>query len=243
METAAEIHDFINEDLSKIYPDLAKFSSITVYDVAPKVLGAFDDKLVEHATKHFGREGIEIKTSRNIESLTAGLPGLDPTGKAKRPGATLKLKDEGEIGTGLCIWSTGLMMNPFVAHALSEIRNFPAEEVIYKAQIQDAEAARWTIHRDEKSGSIITNDRLRVILNAEGSHGGKIEAAYMRDVFAIGDCAIVQNTAYPATAQVANQKGEWLAKRLNKGELHGENPASRFKYRNLGVMAYLGNCK
>lgn len=98
METAAEIHDFIREDLSRIYPDLAKFSSITVYDVAPSVLGAFDDKLVKHAMKHFSREGIHIKTSRHIESLTAGLPGLDATGKAKRPGLTLKLKEEGEIG-------------------------------------------------------------------------------------------------------------------------------------------------
>ena len=94
METASEIHDFIREDLAKIYPNLIKFSSITVYDVAPKVLGGFDDKLVKYAMKHFTREGISIKTSRHIESLSKGLPSLDATGKEKRPGLTLKLKEE-----------------------------------------------------------------------------------------------------------------------------------------------------
>lgn len=38
IEYAAELHDLIREDLSKIYPNLMRFVSITVYDVAPKVL-------------------------------------------------------------------------------------------------------------------------------------------------------------------------------------------------------------
>lgn len=118
---------------------------------------------------------------------------------------------------------------------LTNLRS-PASEVIYKAEVADAEKATWSICRDEKTGSIITNDKLRVMLNAEGVHGGSIKAAYMKDVYAIGDCAQMEGTSYPATAQVANQKGEWLAKKLNKG-----NEAARFKYKNLGVMAYLGN--
>lgn len=129
------------------------------------------------------------------------------------------------------------MANPFIATALAEIRNFPSKEVIYKAEVSDAEQAKWSICRDKKSGSIVTNDRLRVMLNAEGSHGGSIKAAFLQDVFAIGDCAVMDGTTYPATAQVANQKGEWLAKRLNRGD-----EAARFQYKNLGVMAYLGNC-
>ena len=128
------------------------------------------------------------------------------------------------------------MNNPFIASALSEIRDFPQREVIYRAEVADAEKAKWSICRDQKSGSLITNGKLRVVLNAEGAHGGSIKAAYLKDVYAIGDCAMIEGTSYPATAQVANQKGEWLAKKLNRGD-----ESARFKFRNLGVMAYLGN--
>lgn len=237
METAAELHDFIKEDLSKLYPSLVRFCSVTVYDVAPKVLGAFDDKLVQYAMKIFKREGIAIKTSRHIERLSAGLPGQDPKDQGRRPGLTLKIRGEGDIGIGMCVWATGLMPNPFIASALNEVRRFPANEVIYKAEVGDAANAKWTICRDPRTGSIITNDRLRVILQAEGAHGGSIKAAFMKDVFAIGDCAQIDGTSLPATAQVANQKGEWLAKRLNKGDIQ----TARFHFRNLGVMAYIGN--
>jgi NADH dehydrogenase len=59
----------------------------------------------------------------------------------------------------------------------------------------------------------------------------------MENVHALGDCAVLEGTAYPATAQVANQKAGWLAKRLNKGDLDSQG----FTYKNLGVMAYVGN--
>jgi NADH dehydrogenase len=63
--------------------------------------------------------------------------------------------------------------------------------------------------------------------------------AGLKDVYALGDCATIENMEFPATAQVASQKAEWLARRLNKGDVD----AQTFKYNNLGVMAYLGNWK
>lgn len=35
---------------------------MTLYDVAPKILTAFDSRLTEYATKLFAREGIKIQT-------------------------------------------------------------------------------------------------------------------------------------------------------------------------------------
>jgi NADH dehydrogenase FAD-containing subunit len=93
--------------------------------------------------------------------------------------------------------------------------------------------------RDFKTGSIVTNDRLRVLITPDGPHGPM--KAHLRDVFAIGDCSNIDGKQHPATAQVANQKARWLAKRLNKNDLYGET--SRFTFRNLGIMAYLGNAQ
>lgn len=44
MEFAAELSDLVHEDLTKLHPDLVPKVSIVVRDVAPQVLGMFDEK-------------------------------------------------------------------------------------------------------------------------------------------------------------------------------------------------------
>lgn len=66
------------------------------------------------------------------------------------------------------------------------------------------------------------------------------------DVFALGDCATLEGKSLPATAQVANQQGAYLAKLLN-GKLPKESSNSqevvRFQYVPLGLLAYIGSYK
>ena len=45
VEFAAELHDLLHTDMSRHYPALARMAKITVYDVAPKILGGFDSEL------------------------------------------------------------------------------------------------------------------------------------------------------------------------------------------------------
>ena len=107
IEFSAELYDFIHEDMARIYPELIKFTKIHVYDVAPAILTAFDDKLAKYAADVFSRNGIEIKTSRRIANLAQGLPQADPDIRSGYPGLTLSVHDEADIGIGMCIWSTG----------------------------------------------------------------------------------------------------------------------------------------
>lgn len=86
------------------------------------------------------------------------------------------------------------------------------------------------VKQHDRSGSILTTERLQ----AKDVSGKPI-----KDVYALGDCAILEGTSYPTTAQVASQKAYWLAKRLNKGDIE----QNEFKYKDLGVMAYIGNQK
>lgn len=213
------------EDMARIYPDLIQYHKITVYDVAEKVLSMFDEKLSTYAMNTFKREGIEIMTSHHVEELRVGAPKQSrQSGNVKDDNAcyTLKLKEEGEVGVGMCVWSTGLMMNPFVTKTL------------HQPISRNGEETAWRVKQHDKSGAIITNDRLRVVLQSDESAKNR---TIMNDVYAIGDCAVVEDTALPATAQVANQKATWLAKRLNKGDFESNG----FDYKNLGVMAYVGN--
>ncbi|KAK1918958.1 hypothetical protein P3342_001088 [Pyrenophora teres f. teres] len=268
IEFSAELHDLITEDMRRLYPELIQYHNITVYDVAEKVLPMFDKKLADYALQKFKREGIQIKTSHHVEELRPGAP----TGRSQPYDAgeeylfTLKVKEEGEIGVGMCVWSTGLMQNPFVASALSDVREAPTNLHIPSPTSDSATASpssvKWIVKKDAKSGSIITDDHLRVKLIPENSSPDSndskktsIEAIHP-DVFALGDCGIIESTSYPATAQVASQKAFWLAKRFNKADINSDidpqtssassslNPTTTtkgFTYRDLGTLAYIGN--
>ncbi|KAK5295729.1 hypothetical protein LTR16_000712 [Cryomyces antarcticus] len=236
IEFSAELHDIIMEDLAKLYPDLIKYHHITVYDVAPTVLNMFDQKLSKYASDRFRREGISIKTSHHVESLRTGTSESEEGHESNS--LTLKIKEEGDVGVGMVVWSTGLMMNPFVEKALGGASSLPARGTKFnKSTPAEVQIAQWTIRKDEKTAGIITDDRLRVTLQPKEGDVEHKQQAVLEDVFAIGDCAVMEDTLYPATAQVASQKAEWLAKRLNKGDIE----KAGFNYKDLGIMAYVGN--
>ncbi|KAJ8107076.1 hypothetical protein ONZ43_g6847 [Nemania bipapillata] len=107
------------------------------------------------------------------------------------------------------------------------------------------------LRNDEKTGGLVTDSHLRVtttttVPQTPGAQSGEVGAGdVLPDVFSIGDCAVVEGQRYPATAQVASQQATYLAKRLNKGDLGGATTtttqAPPFRFRNWGVMTYLGN--
>lgn len=264
MEFAAELHDLICEDLVRIYPELTSLVEISVYDVAPKVLSMFDQSLEEYATETFRREGIKIKTSHHVQALKFGLPNL----KADKSGDivqnsygchTLTIKEEGEVGVGLCVWSTGNSTNPFVLKQLGKSFHFPkssAEITKHSSSLhQDGgppPQSEWMIEKNPKTGTMVVDKHLRVQIhsktssdlsinkndNGNSSSTDPLTYAIMRDVFAIGDTASLASTTLPVTAQTANQQAIYLGKLLNSGTI--TDTTKPFSFKNMGIMAYIG---
>lgn len=248
MEFAASLSDLIRDDIAKIHPQLLKYIRISLYDVAPKVLPMFDATLADYAVKQYKRQNVEIKTSHQVEELRKGFPN-DPDAAAHQDQQvkgrvyTIRTKQEGDVGIGICVWSTGNMNNPFVAKALDHVRRFPANSAhITHGQVTDPKARQWIIQRDPKTGVILVDDHFRVNLTTQGDEDAP--KAYMTDVFALGDTTKLMSGALPATAQVANQQALWLGKTLNRHpdpESYGQ--VKGFTFRNLGVLTYVGGAK
>lgn len=140
----------------------------------------------------------------------------------------LHLKEEDPVKFGMLVWSTGLEMTPLI----KELQG---------------------VKKDEKAGRIMTDGHLRVLQPAQNEDG---VSKVVPDVYAIGDCAVIEGAELPSTAQVASQKGAWLRKRLNliakKGLLKNEASTSAskdaeleigrgFQYHNILTLAYLGS--
>ncbi|KAJ5041834.1 uncharacterized protein L3040_005400 [Drepanopeziza brunnea f. sp. 'multigermtubi'] len=243
VEFAAELFDLCHEDLKKLYPQLIPHIKISIYDVATKILPMFDASLAKYAIDLFRRDGIQIKTEHHIQSLRPGLPGSD---NPDNDGGcfTLKTKEDGEVGVGMCVWSTGLMMNPFVQAALDDVHTYPTTSATLApgTEMESPGTEKWHLKRHPRSGNLMVDERFRVKLTSRSSAptDQNVPEATMQDVFAIGDVSAMEKTQLPATAQVANQEAKWLGKRLNQGTL---TEGAGFNFKNLGVMTYLGNWK
>jgi NADH dehydrogenase len=239
IEFAAELHDLIHDDLARIYPDLMPFIGITVYDIAPNILPMFDKKLSSYAIDTFHRQGIRVKTNHHLQSICP-----DEDGKG---GLKLKIQEYGEeeIGAGIVVWSTGLMQNPLVTKLLvKEIR----APLTPEEQQQPKQYARYIV-KDKKSGGLVIDDHLRVRISTKPAQDTAAKnsdnAPYhiLPEVYAIGDCAVMERETLPATAQVASQQAKYLAKALNtygSCEAVG-NESKPFHFRNLGTLAYIGS--
>lgn len=103
VEFAAELCDFITEDVERLYPRLRGLASITLYDVAPGILMSFDGELRHYAEKKFARDGVTVRGNSQI--VAAGPDWIE-----------LKKKDGGveRVQYGMLVWSTGLSVNPFI---------------------------------------------------------------------------------------------------------------------------------
>ena len=68
--------------------------------------------------------------------------------------------------------------------------------------------------------------------------GATLRVPGQNNVWALGDCAVIDGESLPPTAQVAQQQGKYLANNLNR--LATGRAEKRFRFRHLGMLAYVG---
>jgi len=92
VEFAAELHDFIDEDVRKNYPDLANKIEVVLIEAGGKLLNTFDEKLSEYTLKIFKRQKINVRTNSNITKVTE---------------KEIFVNDGGHFDYGLLVWAAG----------------------------------------------------------------------------------------------------------------------------------------
>jgi NADH:ubiquinone reductase (non-electrogenic) len=185
VEFAAELHDFIEEDVKKKYPELVEFISVLLIEAGTKLLNTFDEKLSEYTMKIFGRQKIKVITKSYITKITD---------------KCIFLNDGSTLHYGLLVWATGNTASELIA-----------------------------------STDMPKNNKKKLIVN------GHMEVKDNAGIYAIGDCSENAENPYPATAQVAQQEGLYLAKQLNK--LAKGKQSKPFSFADFGMLAYVGSHK
>lgn len=92
IEMTAELDDLAHNELQDLYPGIGDKLSISIHDVAPNILSAYDKKLYEYANTQLVRRHIEVKTNSHIERVEKDC---------------FYTKEDGRIGCGMLVWATG----------------------------------------------------------------------------------------------------------------------------------------
>lgn len=183
VEFAAELHDFVSEDVRKWFHHLADEVRITVLEAGTQLLSTFDAALRAYTHSLFRRQGIDVRLNAPVTLVSD---------------TELELDDGSRLPYGFLLWSTGVGPN-------SLVKNLPFPKT--------------------QSSRIIVDEFLRV-------------KGYS-NIYAIGDCATTETVDLPATSQVAQQEGRYIARSLNR--IAKGKPVKPFRYRHLGMLAYIGS--
>jgi NADH:ubiquinone reductase (non-electrogenic) len=99
VEFAAELNDFIQDDLRKLFPHLIPEVSITLVEATTEILSTFDEKLRKYATERFRRQRINVLTNSPVVRVDE---------------KSIHLRDGSALSYGLLLWSTGNGPTEFV---------------------------------------------------------------------------------------------------------------------------------
>jgi NADH:ubiquinone reductase (non-electrogenic) len=185
VEFAAELHDFIEEDVSRKYPNLEKNIEVILIEAGDKLLNTFDEKLSEYTMKIFKRQKINVRINSYITKVTE---------------KEIYVNDGTHFEYGLLVWAAGNTGTALI-----------------------------------KESGLPKNKRHKLIID----HYLKVSGH--DDIYAMGDSAEIPDEAFPVTAQVAQRQGKYLGKSLNK--LAKGKKIAPFKYKDLGMLAYIGSHK
>ncbi|CAI8618114.1 unnamed protein product [Vicia faba] len=111
VEFAAALHDFVSEDLVKLYPGVKDLFKITLLEAGGHILSMFDKRITVFAEDKFRRDGIDVKTG----SMVVKVSDREISTKEMKSGEMTS------IPYGMAVWSTGIGTRPFIKDFMTQI--------------------------------------------------------------------------------------------------------------------------
>ncbi|CDK25083.1 unnamed protein product [Kuraishia capsulata CBS 1993] len=69
VELAAEVKDYIDQDLSRWLPGIEKEMTVTLVEALPNVLNAFNQKLIKYTEEVFKRQELDLRTNTMVKKV------------------------------------------------------------------------------------------------------------------------------------------------------------------------------
>ncbi|KAI8620661.1 pyridine nucleotide-disulfide oxidoreductase-domain-containing protein [Chytriomyces sp. MP71] len=96
VEYAAELHDFLHDDLSKWYPELAKRFKITLVSHSPHLLTGFSEDIIHYSEEVMSSNKVEFVSNTGVKQVSKTSILVEHADKTTE-----------EIPAGLIVWAAG----------------------------------------------------------------------------------------------------------------------------------------
>lgn len=104
VEVAAEMHDLLEDNLKRLYPELMPFCTIRLVASDDHMLSTYDRAISDFTLQQFDKMGIQTYLHCRATAVTESSVQMcnKHTGEAS------------EVPYGICVWATGIKINPLV---------------------------------------------------------------------------------------------------------------------------------
>ncbi|KAL0088278.1 NDE, mitochondrial external NADH dehydrogenase [Phycomyces blakesleeanus] len=215
IEYAAELHDFLVDDLTVWYPELAGKIKITLVEALPNVLPAFSKQLIEYTESTFKEQNITIHTKTMVKEV-------------REKEIVVKKSDgtDASIPYGLLVWATGNTMRPMVRNLMNKL---PESQTVRRGLSVDD----WL--RLQGSEDIFALGDATATKYAPTAQVASQQGKYLARVFA------QLATTEKLEDELASAPAEEKAKKLRKYQKSQD--IQPFKYSHQGSLCYVGSDK
>lgn len=270
VEMAAELRDFIKDDLLTIYPHFASRDvKVQVVEMSDKMLGTYDKLISQYCAERFYKQDIAMLTKHQVKEVKAkSIEVLD-----------LEKNEMKSLPFGTCIWASGVRP---VDLAMTLAKDFQGTRMLETDDCLRVRGSHGTIfamgdcakvtmpsmkvqakklfeNADKNKDGVLQREELMPLIEFARKEFPQMEA-YLGNVnaeltnsiepvtFEFFDKCLVDvdrnMKMLPPTAQVAAQQGRYLAKVFGgvpTSELGNEQGFEpKFEYDHQGSMAYVG---
>ncbi|XP_073124986.1 external alternative NAD(P)H-ubiquinone oxidoreductase B4, mitochondrial-like isoform X2 [Henckelia pumila] len=232
VEFAAELHDFVIEDLAKLYPRLKDLVKITLLEAGDHILNMFDKRITTFAEDKFQRDGIDVKTGSMVMKVTE----TEICTKERATGQSVL------IPYGMVVWSTGIGTRPVIMDFMKQIGQEDISAIFSKADTNNTgslkvedfkEVINDICERYPQVAIYLKKKQLKNFVHLLKNSQGEAELDIEKFKSALSEVDS-QMKNLPATAQVAAQQGAYLADCFNRMTLCEKYPEGPLRFRGIG---------
>jgi NADH dehydrogenase/NADH:ubiquinone reductase (non-electrogenic) len=142
-EFTAELHDFVRDDVRRLFENLLPLVRITVVEAGPTLLGPFDRALQEYAHGLFKKRDIDVR----LGTAVIGVEDFDGDGY-RFPAKRALLSNGEKLEFGTMVWSAGLAPRTFTQDLDENIPRHPRNKRILVDEflrVKGHEGSIWAI--------------------------------------------------------------------------------------------------
>lgn len=221
VEFAAELQDFVHQDLSKWYPEVVDDIQVNLIEALPNVLNMLSEKLVNYTQKVIKEEKINLK----LQTMVKKVDDKTITAQVKNPDGSSSIE---QFPYGMLIWATG--------NGCREVTNNLAK------QFPEQTFANRGLLIDDNLNVLGSKDIFAIgdcTLSRKYAPTAQVayqEGIYLAHVFKTLNSIDLQKYNLMKSTNV-NEKAKYLA------QIDKTNKIEPFQYTHFGTLAYVGGEK